>query len=91
MKEFTKEDRSLKMNTPENDDFGAGYKYCNHCTEPKPLTEFSIDPCGVYGRSGWCKDCTTPTEDVLGPKKISNDRIQQALEAAAYRIIKESM
>ena len=103
----TKYDRSLNVNTTANYEFGAGYKHCGHCTELKPLTEFFIDPSGIYGRSGWCKACTDTCERTIkrpakrgeiplktirnAVSKVTNDRIQQALEAAAYRIIKESM
>jgi len=74
------------------DDFACGYKDCKVCGETKPLKEYRVEAKGVQGRKAVCKNCNnTPT--IKSPKKgtISNDRIQQALEAAAYRIIKESM
>ena len=76
-----------------DDDFGAGYKNCTKCSILKPLDEFWVEPKGVMGRKSWCKACSGTRTIKSPPKKgtISNDRIQQALEAAAYRIIKESM
>ena len=76
-----------------DDDFGAGYKMCKGCLEVKPLDEFWVESKGVMGKKSWCKACSSTRTIKSPPKKgkISNDRIQQALEAAAYRIIKESM
>ena len=78
-----------------DDDFGAGYKECISCFKDKPLDEFRVEAKGVGGRKAACKACTSIYERTIKspPKKgkISNDRIQKALEAAAYRIIKESM
>ena len=105
MKEFTKEDRSLKMNTPKYDDFGAGYKMCKACLGVKPLDEFRVEAKGVGGRKAICKDCSSertikrpakrgeiPLKTIRNAvSKVTNDRIQKALEAAAYRIIKEIM
>ena len=74
------------------DDFACGYKDCKVCGDTKPLKEFALEAKGVQGRKAVCKICNS-TRTIKSPKKgtISNDRIQQALEAAAYRIIKESM
>ena len=90
----TKEKRSsFEIIASSDDDFGAGYKNCTKCSILKPLDEFWVEPKGVMGRKSWCKACSG-TRTIKSPPKrgtISNDRIQQALEAAAYRIIKESM
>ena len=88
----------IQLIASSDDDFGAGYKTCTKCFIQKPLDEFWVEPKGVMGRKAICKKCVNTAEswkrNNFGPKtkgKISNDRIQQALEAAAYRIIKESM
>ena len=76
--------------TEPDDDFGAGWKVCKVCGEEQPLDNFMVEKKGVGGRKAICKSCTstrTPKNKVV----VSNDRIQRALEAAAYRIIKESM
>ena len=88
-----------------DDDFGAGYKDCKVCGDTKPLKEFWVEANGVGGRKSTCKACAS-TRTIKRPakrgeiplktirnavSKVTNDRIQQALEAAAYRIIKESM
>ena len=77
----------------DDDDFGAGYKTCKTCGYGKPLDEFFVEAKGVGGRKAICKACSSERTIKSPPKKgtISNDRIQKALEAAAYRIIKESM
>jgi len=83
----------IQLIASSDDDFGAGYKTCTKCFIQKPLDEFWVEPKGVMGRKSWCKACSG-TRTIKSPPKrgtISNDRIQQALEAAAYRIIKESM
>ena len=67
-----------------DDDFGAGYQVCTECLDEKALTEF-------HKGKVVCKKCRSIKKDFVMPKKVRNDRIQQALEAAAYRIIKESM
>ena len=84
---------SFELIASSDDDFGAGYKNCTKCSILKPLDEFWVEPKGVMGRKSWCKTCSGTRTIKSPPKKgtIRNDRIQQALEAAAYRIIKESM
>ena len=77
-----------------DDDFGSGWKICTHCNDEKPLVEFHLDKSGVYGRRSWCKLCENEKRRKVKPAKENNmrhDRIDRALEAAAYRIIKESM
>ena len=76
-----------------DDDFGAGYKNCTKCSILKPLDEFWVETKGVMGRKSWCKTCSGTRTIKSPPKKgtIRNDRIQQALEAAAYRYLKEIM
>ena len=88
-----------------DDDFGAGYKECISCFKDKPLDEFRVEAKGVGGRKASCKDCNS-TRTIKRPakwgeiplktirnavSKVTNDRIQKALEAAAYRYIKEIM
>ena len=76
--------------TEPGDDFGAGWKVCKVCGDEQPLDNFMVEKKGVGGRKAICKSCTstrTPKNKVV----VSNDRIQRALEAAAYRVIKESM
>ena len=73
-----------------DDDYGAGWKVCKVCGEEQPLDNFMVEKKGVGGRKAICKSCTSTSR----PKNkvvVSNDRIQRALEAAAYRVIKESM
>ena len=75
----------------DDDDFGAGYKTCKTCGYGKPLDEFRVEAKGVGGRKAICKACSSERTITARSKKGNNDRIQKALEAAAYRIIKESM
>ena len=75
----------------DDDDFGAGYKTCKTCGYGKPLDEFRVEAKGVGGRKAICKACSSERTITAKPKKGNNDRIQKALEAAAYRIIKEAM
>ena len=89
---------SIQLIASSDDDFGAGYKRCKVCGEEQPFDNFRVEAKGVMGRKAICKKCVNTAEswkrNDFGPKtkgKISNDRIQKALEAAAYRIIKESM
>ena len=83
---------SFQLIASSDDDFGAGYKDCKVCGDTKPLKEFRAEAKGVGGRKAICKDCSSErTKKPPKKGKISNDRIQKALEAAAYRIIKESM
>ena len=89
---------SFELIASSDDDFGAGYKRCKVCGEEQPFDNFRVEAKGVMGRKAICKKCVNTAEswkrNDFGPKtkgKISNDRIQKALEEAAYRIIKESM
>jgi len=89
---------SFELIASSDDDFGAGYKRCKVCGEEQPFDNFRVEAKGVMGRKAICKKCVNTAEswkrNDFGPKtkgKISNDRIQAALESAAYRIIKESM
>lgn len=70
------------------DDFGSGYKECKLCGEEKPLGEFRVEKKGVQGRKAVCKSCMPPSSPRA---KVHKDMIEKAFEAAAYRIIKESM
>lgn len=83
---------SFQLIASSDDDFGAGYKDCKVCGDTKPLKQFRAEAKGVGGRKAICKACSSE-RTIKPPKKgkISNDRIQKALEAAAYRIIRESM
>ena len=86
----------IQLIASSDDDFGAGYKTCTKCFIQKPLDEFRVEPKGVMGRKASCKDCNSKKRIVkevtrTGTSPFINDRIQAALEAAAYRIIKESM
>ena len=84
---------SFELIASSDDDFACGYKDCKVCGDTKPLKEFALEAKGVLGRKAVCKICNSTRTIKSPPKKgkISNDRIQKALEAAAYRIIKESM
>ena len=74
----------IQLIASSDDDFGAGYQVCTECLDEKALTEF-------HKGKVVCKKCRSIKKDFVRPKKVRNDMIQQALEAAAYRIIKESM
>ena len=80
-----------------DDDFGVGYKDCKVCGDTKPLVEFRVDAKGVGGRKAKCKSCSPTTntprtvKDAHRRGAIRNEMIRLAMEAAAYRIIKESM
>ena len=74
-----------------DDDFGAGWKECKSCLVPKPLDSYNVEKRGAGGRKAVCKDCTNKVNRSVKIPVQSNDRIQQALEAAAYRYIKEIM
>jgi len=90
----TKEKRSsFEIIASSDDDFGAGYKPCKQCGMIQPLDAYRAEPKGIGGRKAICRACLSERTIKSPPKKgtISNDRIQKALEAAAYRIIKESM
>ena len=75
---------SFELIASSDDDFGAGYRVCTECLDEKALTEF-------HKGKVVCKKCRSIKKDFIRPKKVRHDMIQQALEAAAYRIIKESM
>ena len=79
---------SFELIASSDDDFGSGWKVCKTCGDEKPLVEFRVEKKGVQGRKAVCKACTPSSAPRV---KVGNDRIQRALEAAAYRIIKESM
>ena len=81
----------IQLIASSDDDFGAGYKMCKACLGVKPLDEFRVEAKGVGGRKAICKACSSERTIAAKSKKGNNDRIQKALEAAAYRIIKESM
>ena len=74
-----------------NDEFACGYKECNTCGVLQPYDNFRVEAKGVGGRKAICKACSSERTITAKPKKGNNDRIQKALEAAAYRIIKKSM
>ena len=74
-----------------DDEFACGYKDCKVCGDTKPLKEFRVEAKGVGGRKAICRACSSERTITAKSKKGNNDRIQKALEAAAYRIIKESM
>ena len=76
-----------------DDDFGAGYKACKQCGMIQPYSAYRAEAKGVGGRKAICRACYSERTIKSPPKKgtISNDRIQQALEAAAYRYLKEIM
>ena len=76
---------------PLDDDFGSGYKTCKVCDREKPLVEYRVEAKGVQGRKAICKSCSSPIPPKAQKIVVSEDRIQKALEAAAYRIIQESM
>ena len=96
---------SFQLIDSSDDEFACGYKDCKVCGDTKPLKEFALEAKGVQGRKAVCKICNS-TRTIKRPakrgeiplktirnavSKVTTDRIQQALEAAAYRIIKESM
>ena len=78
-----------------DDDFGAGpTKVCNTCGEDKLLVEYHQDMHSPDGHKKMCKSCKSKYDKARQspkPPGVSNDMIKNALEAAAYRIIKESM
>ena len=85
---------SFELIASSDDDFGmgfgAGYKACKQCGNIQPYSAFRKEKKGVGGRKAICRACSSEPSSV--PRvKVGNDRIQRALEAAAYRIIKESM
>ena len=84
---------SFELIASSDDEFGAGYKACKQCGMIQPLDAYRVEAKGVGGRKAICRACSSERTTKSPPKKgkISNDRIQKALEAAAYRIIKESM
>ena len=100
-----KEGTAFELIASSDDDFGAGYKNCTKCSILKPLDVFWVEPKGVMGRKSWCKACSgertikrpakrgeIPLKTIRNAvSKVTNDRIQQAFEAAAYRYLKEIM
>ena len=88
-----------------DDDFGAGYKACKQCGMIQPHSAYRVEAKGIGGRKAICRACYSertiqrpakrgeiPLKTIRkAVSKVTNDRIQQALEAAAYRIIKEIM
>ena len=75
-----------------DDDFGAGWKICKICGDEQPLDNFGVEAKGVMGRKAICKGCVKQSPRRVGAKiKASSDRIDRALEAAAYRYLKEIM
>ena len=95
----------IQLIASSDDEFACGYKDCKVCGDTKPLKEFRVEAKGVGGRKAICRDCSSertikrpakrgeiPLKTIRNAvSKVTNDRIQKALEAAAYRIIKESM
>jgi len=65
-------------------------RICSGCGINKPLDEFSKEKLGVAGRKAKCKECVNSSYKP-GVTKITSTMIQQALEAAAYRILKERL
>ena len=88
LRSTAKEGTAFELIASADDDFACGYKDCKVCGETKPLKEYRVEAKGVQGRKAVCKVCTPSSTPKI---KVDNDRIQRALEAAAYRIIKESM
>ena len=96
---------SFELIASSDDEFGAGYKACKQCGMIQPLDAYRVEAKGVGGRKAICRACSSerttkrpakrgeiPLKTIRNAvSKVTNDRIQQALEAAAYRIIKESM
>ena len=96
---------SFELIASSDDEFACGYKECNTCGVLQPYYNFRVEARGVGGRKARCKDCSSertikrpakrgeiPLKTIRNAvSKVTNDRIQKALEAAAYRIIKESM
>ena len=84
---------SFELIASSDDEFACGYKECNTCGVLQPYYNFRVEARDVGGRKAICRACSSERTIKSPPKKgkISNDRIQKALEAAAYRIIKESM
>ena len=80
--------------TKQITDFGSGdTKVCKECGLEKPLSEFRVESKGIGNRKAVCKICmgTETPRKAYKRGNVSNDMIKAALEAAAYRIIKESM
>ena len=82
---------SFELIASSDDEFACGYKECNTCGVLQPYDNFRVEAKGVGGRKAICKACSSERTITAKPKKGNNDRIQKALEAAAYRIIKEYM
>ena len=100
-----KEGTAFEFIASSDDDFGAGYKACKQCGMIQPHSAYRVEAKGIGGRKAICRACSSertiqrpakrgeiPLKTIRNAvSKVTNDRIQQALEAAAYRIIKESM
>ena len=82
---------SFELIASSDDEFACGYKECNTCGVLQPYDNFRVEAKGVGGRKAICRACSSERTITAKSKKGNNDRIQKALEAAAYRIIKESM
>jgi glycerol dehydrogenase-like iron-containing ADH family enzyme len=73
-----------------DDEVWAETKICNKCGLPKKLDEFRLEKRGISGRKATCKECIKPADIVKNRKKgVTNDMIREALENAAYRLLKE--
>jgi hypothetical protein len=72
-------------------DDGVETKTCNKCGLTKPLDDFRREKRGILGRRGQCKKCTKPIIAAQNRKArgVTPDMIKEALEAAAYRLLKE--
>jgi hypothetical protein len=73
------------------DEVWAETKICNQCGLPKKLEEFRREKRGISGRRATCKECTKPVIAAQNRKArgVTNDMIKEALENAAYRLLKE--
>jgi hypothetical protein len=71
-------------------DDGVETKVCNKCFVPKPLDFFRREKRGVLGRRAMCKECEKPVVAAHNRKaRGTTDMIKEALENAAYRLLKE--
>jgi hypothetical protein len=65
-------------------------KLCNKCGLDKSLSGFRREKRGVLGRRGMCKECDKPIVAAHNRKaRGTTDMIKEALENAAYRLLKE--
>ncbi len=65
-------------------------KVCNNCEKKKSLDDFHVAFDGASGRRAECKACRNIRSRVKKPV-TSNDMIKEALENAAYRLLKERL